>query len=89
MKNLLLILSLTLSIPGYSKAIPSPSVLFTLSERIINEAQNFIFPVKEVKVKKKVEDRDKEILVSPIRNSDEWIWNPLEIKRDGMWIVSI
>lgn len=89
MKNLTLVLSLMLTIPGYSKAIPSPSVLFALSERIINEAQNFIFSAKEIKTKKKADEKEKEVLVSPINSNEEWIWNPLEIKRDGMWIVSI
>lgn len=89
MKNLTLVLSLMLTIPGYSKAIPSPSVLFALSERIINEAQHFIFSAKEIKTKKKADEKEKEVLVSPINSNEEWIWNPLEIKRDGMWIVSI
>ena len=89
MKNLILVISLTMSIPGYSEAIPSPSVLFSLSERIINEAQNFLFPIKEGKTKKRAEEKDKDVLFLPVKNSEEWIWNPLEIKRDGMWIVSI
>lgn len=92
MKNLLLLLALSLSFNGYSKAIPSPSVLFALSERIINEAQNLIFPakeVKEIKIKRKIEEQERDILTSPALDVEPWLRNQLEIKRDGMWIVSI
>ena len=89
MRNLFLLLALSLSYSGYSKAIPSPSVLFALSERIIHEAQSIFFTPKEFKVKKKVEVKEVDILKAPADGSDAWLWNPLEIKRDGMWIVSI
>lgn len=89
MKNIFLFVALSLSFSGYSKAIPSPSVLFALSERIINEAQNLIFPSKDLKVKKKVEEKEREVLSTPNDDADVWLWNPVEIKRDGMWIVSI
>ncbi len=88
MKNLFLLLALSISYSGYSKAIPSPSVLFALSERIIHEAQSMFFTPKELKVKKKVEEKEVEILKAPADESDAWLWNPVEIKRDGMWIVS-
>lgn len=92
MKKLLLILALIAVVPGYSKAIPSPSVLFTISEKILNEAHHFVFPSEtDNKQKMKIETKSK---IKPVEKApllkDTFIWNPsLTLKRDGMWIVAI
>ncbi len=88
MRNLIVILALMMAAQGYSKGFPSPSVLFSLSEKIINEASQLIFPAqKEVKQKSKP---DVKIKVSPVKTekTDDFLWNPVEIRRDGMWIVA-
>ena len=80
---------------GYSKAIPGPSVLLSFSERILNTAQEFVFPssekgiAKPAKVKPimKTKAPDPFRFLSPIQEKPAQQAG-IEIRLDGMWIVA-
>ena len=79
------------ALPGYTKAIPSPSVLFSLSEKILNSAHNLVFPSDneyKVRVKTDVKTKGKPSEKAPLVK-ETLLWNPsITLKRDGMWIVA-
>lgn len=88
MKTFIVIFALMIALPGYSKSFPNPSVLFAISEKIINEAQNLVFPTaKEDNKKKKIEIKEK-VKSIDAEGEQEFLWNPVQIRRDGMWIVA-
>lgn len=92
MKNFILIAVLFVGVSGYSKAVPSPSIFFNLSERILEEAHQFVFPVKNVTSKiqpKKVETKPKTKVSEKSQESLEQLWNPnFKIGRQSLWIVA-
>ncbi|MBF6607505.1 MAG: hypothetical protein ITG00_02070 [Flavobacterium sp.] len=87
MKNFILLFALLIASQGYSKGFPSPSVLFSISEKIINEAHQLVFSSDKEKLKKKPEVKIK-TKVEKTDSATEQFWNPVEIRRDGMWIVA-
>ncbi|HEU0137521.1 MAG TPA: hypothetical protein VFQ50_09530 [Flavobacterium sp.] len=92
MKKLILLLALMTAVSGYSKSIPSPSVLFALSEKILNEAHNLVFPMEnehKTKFKIDVRGKSKPAEKTPLLKETK-VWNPsFTLKRDGMWIVAV
>lgn len=97
MKKCLLIAMCLVGFQGFSKsAIPGPSILFSISEKILAQAQAFMFPsfdkpVKTPKVKPiikvkakvplKIDSGIQEKPVAPVTTS-------VKVKRDGMFITT-
>ncbi len=91
MRNLFLTAILLFSFSGYSKAVPSPSVFFNLSERILEEAHQFVFPVQKVtsKIQPKHAPRLKNKIAIPLAEDLGILWNPvLKFRSEGMWIIA-
>jgi hypothetical protein len=91
MKKILLLSALFLTVQGYSKAIPGPSVLFSISEKILTEAHQFVFstekemPKATVKVKPEVKTKVK----TTVKKQDKSLWDlSLQVRREGMWIIA-
>ncbi|RZJ65552.1 MAG: hypothetical protein EOO50_13480 [Flavobacterium sp.] len=97
MKKYLLVIALLVGSKGFCKEIPAPSVLFSITEKIFAQAQQFVFPASEktplkspkikpvIKVKSKV----------PLKVIDPAMEKPaapqtttVKVKRDGMWITT-
>lgn len=82
---------MAVTVNGYSKSIPSPSVFFAISERILNEAQSLIFLSYKDNVKPKIviDLQPKTKQVDKVIPTSESLWNPtLTLRREGMWIIS-
>ncbi|HEX8563287.1 MAG TPA: hypothetical protein VF676_09945 [Flavobacterium sp.] len=92
MKKLFLVAVLMFALAGHSKAVPSPNIFFNLSERILEEAHQFVFPVQKVTSKiqpKKSEVKAKSKTAVKSQQSLELLWNPtFKIRREGIWIIA-
>ncbi|HEX8268428.1 MAG TPA: hypothetical protein VF581_00935 [Flavobacterium sp.] len=89
MKKILLVAALFLTISGYSKAVPSPSVFFGITEKILTGAHNFVFPEAKVTSKLRTEVKNKPQAAPKTNTALESVWNAsFKLKRDGMWIIS-
>lgn len=94
MKKYFLLVLLFAASHGYSKAIPRPSVLFSISESILTHVQEFIFSIPEKEIQKpakiKPAAKVKAKAAKVIEAADAKPTNKSEIKvyRDGMWIVA-
>lgn len=98
MKKYLLIVALLVGVKGFSKEVPGPSVLFSITEKILAQAQQFVFPTSEktpmkplkgktvIKVKSKVPLK----VVDPAAEKPSVApqATPVKVKRDGMWITT-
>ncbi|NMH29674.1 hypothetical protein [Flavobacterium silvaticum] len=101
--RILLIVFLMVSVAGYSNHIPKPSVLFSITEKILAQAQQFLFastdkPAKATKAKPVIKVKAKAPLTVPVEaitppDKPEVVTTTtitvktVTIKRDGMFIV--
>ena len=97
MKKYLLIVALLVGIQGFSKEIPGPSVLFSISEKILTQAQQLIFPSFDKPVQKpaKVKPIIKVKAKAPLKVVDPAAQektstqaSTVKVKRDGMFITT-
>jgi hypothetical protein len=96
MKKYLLIAALFMASQGYCKAIPGPSVLFSISDKIIAQAQdffNFSLPEKDVpkiiKTKAATKIKAKTTVKNVELSAPKAVQKPItRVYRDGMWIVT-
>ncbi len=90
MKKIIILCLFFVAANGYSKAVPSPTVFFNISEKILEGAHQFVFPDTKVtsKLQPKKDSKSKTQAVSKSQEALETLWNPLTIRRDGIWIVT-
>lgn len=92
MKKLFLIAVFFVAFVGYSKAVPSPTVFFNISEKILEGAHQFVFPNTKVTSKilpKKVESQAKIDNAAKSQDALESLWNPrLTVRREGIWVLT-
>ena len=91
MRNLFFAALLLCSFSGYSKAVPSPSVFFNLSERILEEAHQFVFPIQKVtsKIQPKHNPKPKTKIAIPLAEDLGILWNPVfKVRNEGIWSIA-
>jgi hypothetical protein len=97
MKKCLLIIALLVGFQGFSKEIPGPSVLFSISEKILTQAQQLIFPSfekpvqKPMKVKPIIKVKSKaplKVVDSAPQEKPAVQASTVKVKRDGMFITT-
>lgn len=96
MKKILVLAVLLVGFQGFSKEIPGPSVLFSISEKILTQAQQFMFPSfektapKSIKVKPVIKVKAKAPLkiVDPVQEKPTPAQETVKVKRDGMFIAT-
>lgn len=90
MKKIFILCVFFVAANGYSKAVPSPTIFFNLSEIILESANQFVFPDTKVTSKIQVKKAPKQKTQNVIESQEalEAIWNPMKIRREGIWIVT-
>ncbi|RZJ70323.1 hypothetical protein [Flavobacterium sp.] len=96
MKKLLVVATLFVGMQGFSKEVPAPSVLFSISEKILAQAQELFSSFDKPTVKPlrktviKVKSKAPLKIVEPIQEKPvaPATSTSVKVKRDGMFITT-